>query len=106
MRAYFEKMDTIGKALTPKFVEGSADSVMRIREVEKILAAEVERVKSAGRPAADLNKEGQLTAWQRLDYLVDKGTFCPLHTLYDPKANEEGTTGVIDGLGKINGRWA
>ncbi|MDD5307825.1 MAG: carboxyl transferase domain-containing protein, partial [Deltaproteobacteria bacterium] len=60
----------------------------------------------AGRPAADLNKEGQLTAWQRLDYLVDKGTFCPLHTLYDPKANDEGTTGVIDGLGKIAGKWA
>ncbi|PID39588.1 MAG: glutaconyl-CoA decarboxylase subunit alpha, partial [Proteobacteria bacterium] len=33
-------------------------------------------------------------------------TWCPLHTLYNPEENEEGTTNVVDGLGKISGKWA
>jgi glutaconyl-CoA decarboxylase len=53
-----------------------------------------------------IKKRGQLTVWERLEYLVDPGTWCPLHTLYNPQDNEEGTTGVIDGLAKINGKWA
>ena len=36
---------------------------------------------------------------------MDPGTFRPLHILYNPKDNEEGTTGVVDGLAKINGKW-
>ncbi len=36
---------------------------------------------------------------------MDPGTWCPLHTLYDPQFNEEGTTGVVDGLATINGKW-
>ncbi len=59
-----------------------------------------------GIPAAEINKRGALTVWQRLDYLVDPGTWCPLHSLYNPEDNEEGTTNVVDGLGKIAGRWA
>jgi len=47
-----------------------------------------------------------MTAYDRLEYLVDPGTWCPLHTLYNPADNEEGCTGVIDGLGKIEGKWA
>ena len=59
-----------------------------------------------GMPAADINKRGALTVWQRLEYLVDPGTFHPLHSLYNPAENEEGTTNVVDGLGRIGGRWA
>jgi glutaconyl-CoA decarboxylase len=47
-----------------------------------------------------------MTVWERIEYLIDPGTWCPLHTLYNPQLNEEGTTGVIDGLAKINGKWA
>jgi len=47
-----------------------------------------------------------MTVWDRIQYLVEPGTWCPLHTLYDPQFNEEGTTGVIDGLARINGKWA
>ena len=53
-----------------------------------------------------MNEKGEWSAWQRLEYLVDPGTWCPLHTIYDPANNAEGNTGVIDGLGKINGKWA
>jgi glutaconyl-CoA decarboxylase len=52
-----------------------------------------------------INKRGALTVWQRLEHLVDPGTFCPLHSLYNPQDNEEGTTNVVDGLAKIAGRW-
>jgi glutaconyl-CoA decarboxylase len=44
--------------------------------------------------------------WERLEYLIDPGTWCPLHTLFNPHFNEEGTTSVIDGLAKISGKWA
>ena len=57
-------------------------------------------------PTAEINKRGALTVWQRLEYLVDPGTWQPLHSLYNPEDNEEGTTNVVDGLGKIAGRWA
>ncbi len=51
-------------------------------------------------------KRGEMTVWQRLEYLVDPGTWCPLHTLYNPADNKEGTNNVFDGLGKISGKWA
>ena len=78
----------------------------QISEVEAQVEAEVERVKNAGLPAEVIKKRGQMTVWERLEYLVDPGTWQPLHTLYNPKENEEGTTGVVDGLAKISGKWA
>ncbi|MBW1858205.1 MAG: glutaconyl-CoA decarboxylase subunit alpha, partial [Deltaproteobacteria bacterium] len=63
-------------------------------------------VKNAGIPAEKIKQRGQTTVWERIEHLVDPGTWCPLHTLYNPLFNEEGTTGVIDGLAKINGKWA
>jgi len=106
MRQYFEKMQEFGKPLNEKQIEKTEENVKQVKQVEEGIAKEVERVKNAGLPAERINKRGQLTVWQRLEYLVDPGTWCPLHTLYNPKNNEEGTTGVIDGLGKISGRWA
>ena len=47
-----------------------------------------------------------MTVYQRLEYLLDPGSWCPLHTLFDPMDEESGTTGVVDGLGKISGKWA
>ena len=65
-----------------------------------------EKIKLAGLPEKKINERGQLTIWQRLDYLLDPGTWIPLHTLFNPADNEEGSTSVVDGLGRINGRWA
>ena len=36
-----------------------------------------------------------------VEYLVDPGTFRPLHTIYDPESEESGSTGVVDGLARI-----
>ena len=106
MRSYFEQMTEVGRPLKPREIERSEESVAAIREVESVCAAEVARVKAAGIPDERIHGRGQLTGWQRIDYLVDEGTWCPLHTIFDPGANAEGTTGVIDGLAKVGGKWA
>lgn len=106
MKAYFEQMTPIGKPLSPSKIKGSEENVAQIREVERQIAEAVEKVKTAGLPTETINKRGQLTIWQRLDYLLDPGTWCPLHTIFNPADNEEGGNSVIDGLGRINGRWA
>ena len=82
------------------------ENAQHIKGAEKEIAEAVEKVKKAGLPAEALNKRGEWTVYQRLEYLLDAGTWCPLHTLYDPMDEESGTTGVVDGLGRISGRWA
>jgi len=106
MRQYFEKMTPFGKALTDKQKEAAQENIAQIKEVEKDVAKAVDDVKNAGISADVIHQRGQMTIWDRIEYLVDPGTWCPLHTLYNPQLNEEGTTGVIDGLAKINGKWA
>lgn len=102
MHPYFREMPGIGKTL-PKTLKQNIEA---IQQVENDYALEVERVKNTGKSTDLMNKKGEMSAWQRLEYLVEPGTWCPLHTIYDPALNEEGTTGVIDGLGKIAGKWA
>ncbi len=106
MRPYFEKMTELGKPLTKGQIKQSEESVKNIKAVEKSLAKEVDRVKKAGLPAEKLHARGEWTVYERLEYLVDPGTWCPLHTLFDPMDEDSGTTGVVDGLGKISGKWA
>ncbi|RJR33880.1 MAG: glutaconyl-CoA decarboxylase subunit alpha [Desulfobacteraceae bacterium] len=105
MKPYFEKMTPLGKPLTEKQKEDAKENVSQIRDVEKEVQKALEAVKNAGIPAEMIKKRGQTTVWERIEHLVDPGTWCPLHTIYDPQFNEEGTTGVIDGLAKINGKW-
>ena len=105
MRPYFEKMTPFGKPLSDSQKESAKENVAQIKEVEKDVAEAIDAVKTAGIPVEVIKKRGQTTVWERIEHLVDPETFCPLHTLYNPLSNEEGTTGVIDGLAKINGKW-
>jgi glutaconyl-CoA decarboxylase len=105
MHPYFKNMPAFGKALSDKKKEKLADNKKSIQEVDAVVAAEVERVKNAGIPAEVIKKRGQWTVWERIEYLVDPGSFRPLHTIYNPRQNVEGTTGVIDGLAQIGGKW-
>ncbi len=105
MHPYFKNMPELGKKVSDKKREKMADNRASIEEVEALVDAEIARVKAAGIPEEIIHKRGQLTVWERIDYLVDEGSFRPLHTLYNPKQNEEGTTGVVDGLAQINGKW-
>jgi glutaconyl-CoA decarboxylase subunit alpha len=106
MRPYFEKMKDFGQELKAGQIKSTEPNVGKIKAVEAQVDEAVVKVKNAGLPTEKINARGQLTVWQRLDYLVDKDTWCPLHTLYNPENNVEGTNNVIDGLGKISGRWA
>jgi len=106
MRPYFEKMPDFGKELKEKAIARTQESRHDLEKVEAEIAAAREARMEVGIPAAEINKRGTLTIWQRLEYLVDPGTWCPLHSLYNPEENPEGTTNVVDGLGKIAGRWA
>ncbi|MDW7674185.1 MAG: carboxyl transferase domain-containing protein [Bacillota bacterium] len=106
LRPYFDKMPEIGRVLSPNQIKRSEENIKIIKEQEEIIFRAVKKVREAGVPAAVIHKKGQLTAYERIDYLVEQGTWAPLHTLYNPGENEEGCTGIIDGLGKIEGRWA
>jgi len=104
MRPYFEKMPAFGKALKENRIARTQESRARLEAVEAEIAAARKARQEVGIPAAEINKRGSLTVWQRLEYLVDPGSWHPLHSLYNPEDNEEGTTNVVDGLGKIGGR--
>lgn len=99
-------MPTFGSPLTDRQLETTVENLRDIKAVEEEYAAAVEAVKNAGIPTEKVNSRGQMTVWQRLEYLVDEGTWCPLNTVYNPLDNNYGTTGVINGLAKISGKWA
>jgi glutaconyl-CoA decarboxylase len=105
MRPYFARMDDIGKPLRPAQRERMAENAVQAEAVMKKIDAEVERIKSVGIPAEKIRERGEMTVWDRIEYVVDPGTFCPLHTIFDPENEESGSTGVVDGLARIAGRW-
>ncbi|MDM8542332.1 carboxyl transferase domain-containing protein [Desulfococcaceae bacterium HSG9] len=106
MRPYFEKMNEFGSELKPGQIKSSEANVKQIKDVEAEIDSAVEDVKNAGFPTEKINARGMMTVWQRLDYLVEPGTWQPLHTLFNPEDNVEGTNNVINGIGKISGKWA
>ena len=106
MRPYFEKMKEFGSALPPGKIKSGEGNVKLVKAVEAELDAALEKIKNVGLPAAEINRRKQLTIWQRLDYLLDPGTWCPLNTLFNPMDNVEGTSNVYHGLAKISGKWA
>ncbi|MCD6153031.1 MAG: glutaconyl-CoA decarboxylase subunit alpha [Syntrophobacterales bacterium] len=105
MRPYFEKMDDFGKPLRPAQVRRMEKNITQIEEVMKGIDAEAERIKNVGIPDEKIHNRGQMTVWERIEYIVDPGTFCPLHTIFDPGHEESGSTGVVDGLARIGGKW-
>ncbi|TAK43652.1 MAG: glutaconyl-CoA decarboxylase subunit alpha, partial [Betaproteobacteria bacterium] len=106
MRPYFENMPGFGKALKENRIARTQDSRAKLEAVEAEIGAARKAKENIGIPAEQINQRGSLTVWQRLEYLVDAGTWHPLHSLYNPADNAEGSTNVVDGLGRIGGRWA
>jgi glutaconyl-CoA decarboxylase len=106
MHKYFKNMDLLGKPLKDKVKQRTEENVQEVEKAEQEVQEAKEKIKEFGLPAEKINSRGQLTIWQRLDILVDEGTWRPLHMLYNPAENEDCTTNVVDGLAKINGRWA
>ena len=105
MRQYFQKMAPIGRELKENERSKEEANALEITKVEEEIAEAIEKRKTAGLPAEKLHKRGEKTAWERIELLVDPGTFTPLNSLYDPEFNQEGSTGLVTGLGKISGRY-
>jgi len=102
MPSYFQTMPVVGKPLT-KADDANAQELAAIEnEIHEITA----KALAAGKADEDINAKGQMTALQRINELVDPGTFCPLNTIYNPGDNKNGSTSIIKGLGRINGKWA
>lgn len=106
LRPYFEQMTRISQALTESDISKNQENAAIIKNQENLINLEFDRVKNSGIAVEAIHRKKQMTVYERIEYLVDTGTWCPLHTLYDPNQNEEGCTGVIDGLGQIDGKWA
>ena len=102
MPRYFQEMPTIGKPLTSENAE-NRDEIVKVEEEIKQLIADA---LAAGRSDESLNEKGQLTAMQRIEALVDDGTWCPLNSLYNPNDNENGSTSIVKGIGRVGGKWA
>ena len=89
MRPYFKKMPSFGRELNEGQIKSTEENVQQIKEVETAVRAAVQKVKTAGFPEEKINARGQMTVWQRINYLIDPGTWCPLHTLFNPENNAE-----------------
>lgn len=102
MPGYFQNLPTAGKACGAV----KSDNESALKKVEAKIREAVKAVHGAGRSDESLNEAGQMTAMQRVNALVDSGTFCPLNSLYNPQNNDSGSTSIIKGLGRIDGKWA
>lgn len=100
MPSYFQDMNMVGKE-----VQINAENENELKAVEEELRIKAEEAINSGKSDEDINASGQMTASQRINALVDEGSFCPLNSCYNPEGNSEKTTGIIKGIGRVNGKW-
>ncbi len=106
MRPYFAKMADFGTPLKKGQIKRGEENQAPLRQVEDQIARAGAAIQQLGLAAEKVNARGEMTVWQRIAHLVDPGSFHPLHTLFNPADNAEGATNVVDGIGRIAGRWA
>ena len=102
MPKYFQNLPQVGKALK----KDNPENIAELKKVEEEIHELTKAAEAAGRSDESLNAAGQMTALQRIDRLVEPGTWRPLNSIFNPQNNANGSTGVIKGLGKISGKWA
>lgn len=102
MPSYFQNMPILGDAI----LKVDQENVKKMTNSEQEMSDLKKKILESGTSTDSLNKRGQWTALQRIYYLVDEGSWCPLNSIFNPQENKHGSTAVINGLGKINGKWA
>lgn len=100
MPTYFQSMPVISKP-----AKVNEDNRNELLKMEADLHDKMVAVLSSGKSDEDINGKGQMTAMQRIANLVDAGTWCPLNSLFNPEGNKNGSTTIVKGLGRVNGRW-
>lgn len=106
LQRFFGEMPVVGRELSSAEIKRAKENQIAVLEIEKELEGIANKIKRSGKPDEKIHEIGQMTAYERLDYLVDPGTWRPFHSIFNPEANDTGTTSVIDGLGRIKGKWA
>ena len=102
MPGYFQNMPIIGKSL----VNQNPENEESLKAVEQEIHESIEKALAAGITSEEkLNERGQLSAMQRINALIDAGTWCPLNSLFNPEDNRFGTTNIVNGLGRVDGKW-
>ena len=101
MPNYFQNMTRVGRTLSSVDFENSNE----LKKIEEEIHSLAESVCASGRSDESLNESGQMTAMQRIMALVDEGTWLPLNSLYNPEDNANNSTGIIKGLGCVEGKW-
>lgn len=103
MPRYFQAMPSVGGPLKKVNEENRRE----IMEAEQKIHEAIQKGLDGGITSEEkLNARGQLSAMQRINALIDQGTWCPLNSLYNPEDNKFGTTSIVKGLGRVNGKWA
>lgn len=98
---YFQTMKVVGNPLKA----ANNENINELRTIEEEIRQHVEEVLAAGKSDEAVNQRGEMTALQRIALLIDQGTWCPLNSLYNPEGNKDGSTGIVKGLAKVNGKW-
>lgn len=108
LNSYFKNMPVIGQPLkqSDQQTKFYKENFEEIRKIEEEIQELIQTAQAAGKPDEKINERDEWTALQRLNELVDEGTWCPLNSLYNPGDNDNGSTSIIKGLGRINGKWA
>ena len=101
MPRYFQHMPQVGKPL--KKVDAANEE--QLKKIEEEIHQLIKAAQEAGKADADVNKRGELTALQRIEKLVEPGSWRPLNTLFNPQGNKNGSVAIVKGLGRVNGKW-
>lgn len=101
MPRYFQQMPQVGKPL--KKVDAANEE--QLKKIEEEIHQLIKAAQEAGKADADVNKRGELTALQRIEKLVEPGSWRPLNTLFNPQGNKNGSVAIVKGLGRVNGKW-
>ena len=101
MPRYFQNMPQVGKPLK----KADAANEEQLKKIEEEIHQLIKEAQEAGKADADVNKRGELTALQRIEKLVEPGSWRPLNTLFNPQGNKNGSVAIVKGLGRVNGKW-
>ena len=101
MGRYFQNMEQIGGA----FVGADNENADQLRQTEEEIREKIQAGLAYGKADEDLNRKGEFSVMQRIEALVDEGSWCPLDSLFNPGDNKWGTTSVVNGLAKVAGKW-